>query len=304
MADPNNGTDNSKTMRHDLSGLAAGEAAVLNADLLNDFSDDYTLRDPTDKTKQALLDLSDVPTATTRNINVEALHRNGSYVETIYTAGGTHTFATSSKFFQVYAAGGGAGGGGVDGQGAGTKASASGGGSGFNGQTTVITRGAIATGTVTIGAGGAGGAGLSGASGTNGGDTTWSDGTNSFTFGGGKAGIGAVADTSTAGVADPPNVATASAGVIGTCDRRTLGYMRSPPTNPPGFVAQANGGIGGDSLWGRGGTGGNAGGTGSGAAGGDATNYGAGGGGAAVTEISTNFAGGAGSPGILIVREW
>jgi hypothetical protein len=266
--------------------------------------DVFAVRNVTDTTKTVHISAANVPTGTDRSLDAEALFRNGAWLETIYTASGTHTFQAKSRYFQIWAVGGGGGGGGVDGQGAGTKAAASGGGSGFYAVSAILAKGAIETGTVTIGASGGGGAGSSGSSGTNGGNTTWSDGTNSLTWGGGKGGLGAIADTGTAALAGPPNRATASATLLGTSSRSTVGSLTTAPSASPDFVPVANGGLGGDSQWGQGGAGGQGAGTGGGSAGGDAFGYGAGGGGAAVTEVNTNYAGGAGTPGILIVREW
>jgi hypothetical protein len=263
-------------------------------------SDTAKVRNVTDTTKTYDISAANVPTGTNRSLDAEALFRNGAWLETTYTASGTHTFQAKSRYFQIWAVGGGGGGGGADGQGAGLKGCGSGGSSGFFGNTAVLAKGAIATGTIVIGTGGAGGSGTyaSGNDGHDGVATTWSDGTNSFTWGVGKGGKGALADTSFAGLADPPGRPTFSGGTLyGSADFDTLGYMKSQ-TSYSSAPPSATGGIGGSSPWGRGGVGGTL------ADGGDALGYGAGGGGAGVHEVTTNYSGGAGTPGILIVREW
>jgi hypothetical protein len=257
----------------------------------------FRVKDTTDSTKKSGFDLSKQATGTTRLLDTEALYRNGAFIETIHTTSGTHTFAASSRYFQIYAVGGGAGGGGADGQGVSFKGAASGGSSGFFGRTGRLEIGALATGTVTIGTAGGGGAGASGANGSNGGNTTWDDGTNSFTWGGGRGGQGIIADTNFAGMAGPPNRPTSTGTLYGSSDRATLGYLISA-TSFSSAPAKAFGGIGGNSPWGQGGSGGDV------SAGSAAVGYGAGGGGASVYEVNTNYAGGDGTAGILIVLEW
>lgn len=262
--------------------------------------DSFAVRNATDTTKTVHISAEDVPTGTDRELSGEALFRNGAYIETVHTASGTHTFAVSSRYFQIWGVGGGGGGGGADGQGAGLKGCGSGGSSGFFGNTDVLAKGAITTGTIVIGTGGAGGSGTYAGdnSGHDGVATTWSDGTNSFTWGVGKGGRGAIADTGFAGLADPPGRPTFSGGTLyGSADFDTLGFMNGQ-TSYSSAPPTATGGIGGNSPWGRGGVGGVLG------NGGDAAGYGAGGGGAGVHEATTNYAGGAGTAGILIVREW
>jgi hypothetical protein len=257
----------------------------------------FRIRDTTDSTKKGGFDLSTMSASTTRLLDFEALNRNGAFIETIHTASGTHTFASSSRYFQIYAVGGGAGGGGADGQGVGYKGAASGGSSGFFGRTGRLEIGALTTGTVTIGTAGGGGAGASGTNGSNGGNTTWSDGTNSFTWGGGRGGQGIIADTNFAGLAGPPNRPTSTGTLYGSSDRATLGHLITV-TSFSSAPAKAFGGIGGNSPWGQGGTGGDT------SAGSAAVGYGAGGGGASAYEVNTNYAGGDGTAGILIVLEW
>lgn len=252
--------------------------------------DTVTLCDPDDNTKLGRFDLGSVPTGTTMVWNFA---RKGLPIETRYSAGGTHTFNVNSTYFQIEAVGGGGGGGACDGQGGVTYGSGAGGGSGFYGSTLILARpGTLLTGTVVIGAAGTAGAVPSG-NGGNGGDTTWSDGTNSFTWGGGKLGEGMVAANT------PYNkrsgVATKTGSIIGYANRGEAVVNNSPS---PDWLTSDGGscpfGDGGKQQ--SGGSGAVAGVAGSG--------FGAGGSGGATSATTSNAAGGAGSGGYLIVREW
>lgn len=257
-------------------------------------NDTWAIRNAEDTTKQARLSAENVPTATVRELDAEALYRQGAVLETPYTASGSHshTFQEWTRFFQIEAAGGGGGGGGVDGQGTGTGASASGGNSGFCGRTRVLARGSIETGTIEVGTGGAGGAGTGGTNGTNGGNTTWSDGTNSYTWPGGRGGQGMVA-TSPYGTRAPFLNNDPTGELFGNYEQGDPGAVEA------GRVGAPKGGNSpfGTSLHGGFVNSGQAPGT-------AAIGYGAGGGGAAVAEINSNWPGGDGAGGILIVREW
>lgn len=256
------------------------------------------IKDETDGTKTFKFNVENVPTATNRTLDVEALRRNGSWVETVYTSSDTHEFLPESKFFQLWGSGSGAGGGGVDGQGAGFKAAGSGGSSGFFAHTDVLAIGSIEEGAITIGAGGNGGSGaFSSNDGQDGNPTEWDDGTNEFTWGGGKKGLGARGDSGSAGISTFPGRPGGSAGLNGSADCYTVGFATSQ-TNWSSATPHAYGGQGGNSPYGQGGVGGDL------SNGGNASGYGAGGGGAAVHETTTNYSGGDGTGGILIVREW
>lgn len=218
-------------------------------------------------------------------------------LETYYTAGGTHTFATTTTFFQIEAVGGGAGGGGIDGQGASTLGAAGGGAGGFWGKTLILEKGAITDGTVVVGAAGAGGTGSPLAHGTAGGDTTWADGTNSFTWGGGQPAPSAGGDDD--GYIGMGGVAATHVGTIyGYSEAGGKANGGSGPGHTDPF-SYASSGSGGNSQLGTGGR--LVGSSGSGNVG---TGYGAGGGGGMAVNITTNVNGGAGTPGLLIVREW
>lgn len=222
---------------------------------------------------------------------------NSAPLETYYTAGGTHTFATDTTFFQIEAVGGGGGGGGVDGLASGLGAGG-GGASGFYGKTAILAIGAVTSGTVVIGTGGAGGVGASHTDGSSGGDTTWADGTNSFTWEGGFAGETVTASTGGSigdGGAAPAPI---PASLYGHGDHGKRGDMGSGPghTFPFAFAAP---GAGGTSPFGQ-----PANPTTFNASGQAGTGYGAGGSGALANDTNSNFNGAAGRPGLLIVREW
>lgn len=266
--------------------------------------DTFTIMNATDNTKEVAISAENVAPGTKRTLDGEKLYRGGAPLTTIYTASGTHTLNPATIYFQIEAVGGGGGGGGVDGQGAGSAAAASGGGSGFYGKTGLILASTITpdidgnrVGTVTIGAAGA----ASGASASNGGNgtfTRWADGANLTFWGGGRGGVGVAAETTTHGVAEPPDPATTSGvAVYGSAQHNTCGIVTEASAGP--IAKNAYGGIGAGSAFGTGGQGGY-----QAEAGSVGTGYGAGGGGAAVREVSTNYAGGAGTAGLLIVMEW
>jgi hypothetical protein len=112
-----------------------------------------------------------------------------------FTANGTWTRPDGCRTVVIEGVGGGGGGGGADGQGAGTYAAACGGGAGASGRTGPVDVTGIGSATIVIGAAGAGGA-AGNNNGTGGGTTSWSDGTNSFSWGGGAGGEGATATSS------------------------------------------------------------------------------------------------------------
>jgi len=254
--------------------------------------DTFALRNVTDTTKVVEISAENVPTGTIYTLDAAALFRQGACIETIHTASGTHTFNTASTYFQIEAVGGGGGGGGVDGQGAGNYAAAGGGSSGFYGRSRVLSRGAILTGTIVVGAAGAAGVGLAGGNGGDGGDTTWTDGTNSFTWGGGKGGEGRTAISTGA-----DGYGGLRASVTGTLYGFSSIGDQGKTDRAQFFMLS---GKGGSSGLGSGGclTGPSS------SAGQSGNGYGAGGSGAQAYEGATNYAGGAGSIGLLIVREW
>jgi len=240
----------------------------------------------------AILYTSQTLTTSQKNQAKDNIDVRGAAKTTLYTTSGTHTWDAKTRFFKIEGGGGGGGGGGVDGgDGSSKSASAGGGGSGFEGETLVITKPA-SNATIVIGSGGAGGA-AGNNNGSNGSDTTWSDGTNAFTFGGGKGGTGAVA-AANGQVALPGGIASSTGSVYGSSEVGQAGRffsVASPPTIYNGAGATGKKGSGG--APGLSNTAGNA-----------ATGFSAGGAGGAVYNSSTDRAGGNGADGYIIVHEY
>ena len=259
--------------------------------------DTFTRQDPDDNTKLFRADAGNIPTATTRVEDVEAryqlVERGGTpRLITPYTANGTHTFNTATRYFQIVAVGAGGGSGGVDGQGSGSGGSTAGGNSGFYGRSPIYAKGALTSGTIVVGAAGTAGASTAG-DGGDGGDTTWTDATNgTLTWKGGKGSTGKTA-TSGHTFGMPVANGSSSASLVGF-------YALGGPGVTNGTIDA--GGLGGTSPWGTGGTSTTvfndsvAGATGSG--------YGSGASGAATSNVTTNVAGAAGTGGRLEVWEF
>lgn len=263
--------------------------------------DSANFNDPTDSTKVFALSGAEIPTATTRSIDVEGVYQlllRGSVPRliTAYATAGnhTHTFADSTVKFKLVAVASGGGSGAVDGQGAGTGGSTAGGNSGFYGETAILARAdSLLDGDIVIGAvGTAGGSVAPVTAGGDGADLTWSDGTNSFTWKGGK---GSAELTATGGhvFGLPLANGASSATLIGT-------YGLGDPGNTNG--TSDAGGIGGSSPWGVGGIPTLA--FGVAVAGVVGSGYGAGAAGAASVGVGTNAAGAAGTVGRIEVWEY
>lgn len=298
------GNDSAKNIRPAFQEMMKQIADVNHGVPLDDR---FALRNATDMTKGVTISAANVPSGQTYELDAAALYRQGAAVETFYTASGTHTFADQTTFFQIEAVGGGGGGGGVDGQGANTICGATGGGSGFFGKTGVVAVSTITpngsgdrVGTVTVGTAGAGGA-PGNNNGDNGSGTTWADGTNSFTWGGGRGGRGDIANPAST-VSNPaiPPPAIAVGAIYGTCNYDTRSVVGGIYASGGEVLA----GTGGGSPYGVGGAGTRTVTPGTGAVGGNASGYGAGGGGASVLGTASNFGGGDATAGLLIVREW
>jgi hypothetical protein len=256
--------------------------------------------DPTDISKTFEFSGANIPTATNREIDVEAVHdalERGAVpsVITTYTAPGahTHTFADATIKFQIFAVGGGGGGGGVDGQGVGTGASTAGANSGFFGRTNILAKGVLETGAIVIGAAGVAGDAFGG-DGGDGGDTTWIDATNgTLTWKGGKGSTGIEGSGSFRYVLPLANAAS-SASLTGSYNVGNAGNSNGT-TNA--------GGVGASTPWGTGGVP-------SALANNTAVNgvagvgYGAGASGSASNGITLNSTGAAGTGGRLEVWEW
>lgn len=288
-ASPRNIKDYVPELMAQLADMNAGTAPL---------DDTFTVSDPDDTTKHARLDAGNVPTSTSRDLDVEAIYQllqrgTTPRLVTPYTASGTHTFNTSTKYFQIVAVGAGGGSGGVDGQGAGTGAATAGGNSGFYGRTAYLAKGVMMTGTVVIGAAGAAGASTAG-DGGDGGDTTWADATNgTLTWKGGKGSTGRIAAASYPYTLPLTN-GSSTASLVGAFDPGSAGHSNGN-TNA--------GGIGGSTDWGTGGipSGLSKGSAVDGVAG---TGYGSGASGAASNGVAGNAAGAAGNGGRLEVWEY
>lgn len=258
--------------------------------------DNWTWANSDDVTKTWRGDSENVPSGQHRDIDIEALYdfltdgNRAPIAVTAYTASGTHTFNEACRKFMIVAVGAGGGSGGVDGVGS-AGGSSAGGNSGFFGRSVFLARGVIASGTVTIGAAGTAGDAAAG-NGGDGGDTTWSDGTNSFTWKGGK---GSEGNTATSGhnFGMPLANGASTATLIGS-------YELGSPGMTNGTVDA--GGLGGSNPWGTGGISTRA--SGAAIAGVVGTGYGAGASGAATDDTGANAAGAAGTGGRLEVWEY
>jgi hypothetical protein len=259
--------------------------------------DTANFNDPDDSSKTFRFDAGNIPTATARVIDIEDVYdlfadSTAPRLITAYTASGTHTFDTKTKKYMLFAVGSGGGSGAVDGQGAGTGGCSAGGNSGFVGKTVILTKGALTTGAVVIGAAGTAGAVPSG-DGGDGGDVTWTDATvGTLTWQGGKGSAGVVA-TSGRSFGLPTANAASTGSLVGAYGLGGAGITNGNLTA---------GGLGGSSPLGTGGipTAAN----GAAVAGVSGTGYGAGAAGAAVEGVATNAAGAAGTGGRLEIWEW
>lgn len=260
--------------------------------------DTFTRQDPDDNTKLFREDAGNIPTGTTRIIDIEDVYQSQQRggiprVSTYYQNAGsfTHTFNADTKKFRAFLMGAGGDGGNVDGQGSSTGASASGGNSGNWGWTGFLSKGAITTATIVVGAAGTAATGASD-NGCDGNDTTWSDGTNSYTVKGGKGGTGRQAGAQYPIVGPSDNSANTGT-IFGTYRHGDAGQSNG------GFTTPVRGGVSpyGECAPGTPGIG-------TGANGSSASGNGAGGGGAAVAGVATNYVGGRGAPGMIIVEEY
>lgn len=216
---------------------------------------------------------------------------------TVYDTAGssTHTFGDKTTKFQVEGCGGGGAGAGTTSLSAGTGDThfGHGGNSGWYYASDILDRGAIVSASLTVGAGGT--SAVTVGPETNGGNTTYSDGTNSFTWDGGftppALGAGNVGvqlyqynQATTPAVAD----ALFGQGRFGT---------RGVTWSGTGVVGS---GYGGSTPYGQGGLS-----VASSSAGAAGTGNGSGGSGSAKSSGgTTTYLGGAGRPGIIIIREW
>lgn len=216
---------------------------------------------------------------------------------TVYDTAGSHThnFDSGTTKFQIEGCGGGgAGAGSLSASGStGQNHYGAGGHSGWYFETDVLERGSITSATLVVGAGGTSTAASN--TKTNGGDTTYDDGTNQFTWNGGLTPVSlTVADIG-------PQIFQYNQPSTPASARARFG--------PGGFGSRGiqysgtdvvAGGRGGDTPYGQGGNP-----VAANAAGNSGSGNGSGGSGSAKGGgTSTAYNGGAGRPGIIIIKEW
>jgi hypothetical protein len=210
------------------------------------------------------------------------------------TAGTSYSPTAGTTGFMVECVGGGGGGGGAVGVTNGTGGGGGGGGGGGYGRRVYTSLNGF-TFTYSAGTAGAGGSGSS--AGTAGGNTLFSDGTNTLTCKGGSGGNGVTATTAATTVIGAGGAGAAvSTGIAG--DLLSGGDAGTPGTKIGNGVYLS--GHGASSHFGGGALGlVNTVGAGTAAA-----NYGAGGSGAAATNSLTAVSGGNGSQGVVIITEF
>lgn len=218
----------------------------------------------------------------------ELVSSNQPIITAYATAGNvTHTFNERTVKFQVEGSGGGGAGGGtrvLDSQGL----LQAGGNSGWFGKSNLLTKGEITEATLVIGAAGTS-IGTSTLPEEDGKETTYSDGVNSFTWGGGKTMPNRVNAGNFVNLA-AIQASTMSAGLRGAYDQGGKGVTNFTT----GFSGE-----GGSTPYGAGGRPADA--TGNGYTG---TGNGSGGSGCMKTSGTLAYNGGAGRPGIIIITEY
>ncbi|HTV67506.1 MAG TPA: hypothetical protein VMF90_03120 [Rhizobiaceae bacterium] len=260
-----------------------------------DVPDTMTFSDPASPTKKARIDAGSVTGGQTRVLNMPDRDVTlKAPTSQAFAASGTWNRPAGCTSVIIVAVGGGGGGGGADGQSPGQAAAGGGGGSGAWGMSSVVSVLSIASSTITIGTGGGGGIGTGG-NGSTGGDTIWSDGTNTLTWGGGAGGAGRTA----------VNAWSAAAGGAGGVGTNVIAAgapgLKSMYAGTAGPVAM--GGEGGSNPWGAGAAAPSTvnNGSGNGNAG---SGRGSGGSGAVTANVAGNGTGGAGTDGYMIVYEF
>lgn len=299
------------------SAAAAGLAANLNIDLLNDATNSVVTNPITiegasgnvsinTKIKTPTLEVNNITvtgtigglensttTISTSNVSITGTNFGGKLSNVkVFTADGTYTKPTGVRFIKVTAVGGGGGGGGSTSSLA-ANVSIGSGGAGGDAVIAWINAAAITTVSITIGAGGAGGSGTSGSSG---GDTLFG---NFFTVSGGGPGS-TLATGNTVAVLNPADSgSTTSVNVSKTEIVSSVTFDGQPGSVPIRCSGTSSmTGSGGNSILGSGIRGR------SGATNGDiGTGYGAGGSGSRSSGNVGAFTGGDGTDGIVIIEE-
>lgn len=203
------------------------------------------------------------------------------------TSSGTYTPSAGTKSVVLFMVGAGGGGGGVAGTNSRTGV---GGGGGAGGLLIAKISGVSGSYNYTVGSGGSGGS-TSGGTGQNGGNTTFINGSTTYTAYGGSGGNGQVASNTIAPVAGGDGGNQSTNGIMNSGGDSGGVGLRSSSSS--GFS-----GKGGRSRYGSGGVGHV-----SAGAGDNATGYGAGGGGAMSTN-ATDYTGGNGTGGLILVYEY
>lgn len=213
----------------------------------------------------------------------------------VFSGSGTWTKPTGCTRAVFEAVGGGGGSGGVDGQAGATAGATGGAGSGFYGKTGFLDVSAVVSAAVTIGAGGTAGAAAAG-NGGNGGSTAITIGATTYTWGGGNASGGLIANANTCGSKEGGGGGLGTNVVGGAWPGGVSIYSASD--------ANATAGNGGSSPLGAGGAGLHniVAGTGSLAAAG--AGFGAGASGGIINNSTANQPGAAGSGGYMRVWEY
>lgn len=211
---------------------------------------------------------------------------------TVVSSSETFNFNAKTKFAIVEVLGGGGGGGTASGS---STASSAGGGGGAGGYARKLVSG-VSSATITIGS--------AGSSASAGGNTSYSDGTNSITCNGGSAGSNGTSSTAgqfTSGGAG----GTATGGDINFQGQKGSSSISLGSNSFSIAWYAATGGRGGSSVMGASGDGNAAAGaTGGATVGSAATLYGSGGQGGASTNGGGSAAGGAGTAGLVIITEF
>lgn len=204
-----------------------------------------------------------------------------------YTSNTTWNKPSGVKYIVVEVQAGGGAGGGAEATGAGVSSAGVGGEAGSYARSIFTAAQAPSSASVVVGAGGTG---VSGGTGNNGSTSSWSTGGTLVSAAGGVGG-GTISASATDGWGYNPGTSQSMTGQL------TIAGQTGGPAKRGG-IQDSIGGMGGNSMLGRGGGGV------SGATGGAGRLYGGGGGGAANNQSTSARAGGAGAAGIVIVTEY
>ncbi|TSC99999.1 MAG: hypothetical protein Greene101415_1003 [Parcubacteria group bacterium Greene1014_15] len=234
------------------------------------------------------------------NITGGCFAKNGTCIgvnavtPTVFTADGTWTQPSNTKFAQVIVTGSGGGGGGADGFDTTSEQAAGGGGAGGTAIEMITAASLGATETVTVGVAGAAGSNTGGDGGAGNASSFGAHSTGNAGNGGGGATDGAGGVCAVAGQLGHGGAGgTATGGDVNSTGGAGSGVIHCA-------AELAHGGPGGASYWGGGGVGANEE-SGAGCTAGGSGAYGSGGGGAACVDSTAGATGGAGAGGLVAV---